>query len=244
MKAFSKFVLILSLASTAFAANERETRSTFRVRDPSSGEIYFTGTDQRMWREQSLLRETRFYDLKGSLVFQEVTELTRADDSLLSYRFQDLLGGGQTSLVRKDNEVVSEHQEEKSSAAQKARFAIRRDLLAPAQVEAFIQRNWEAILSKKTLEFEMIVPQRSASYGFEVLLKDQEERAGKRLYRIVMQPRNFLLRLLAPKLELLWIADPAPHMVLFRGPSPALIRGEKNRILDIEFSNNGFDFAR
>jgi hypothetical protein len=68
-----------------------------------------------------------------------------------------------------------------------------------------------------------------------VRVHESLEANAEKLIRIQAEPRNILLRWLAPPIEFSYREQGKPQLVRFRGPSPTPIKGEKNKILDIFF---------
>lgn len=232
MTATRVFFLSLVLGHNALAAQERVR---FEIRDPETRELYFRGEEIRSRQAGEIRKETLFRDARGQATHREVTHYRAKDHAILKYGYEDYLTGGETSIVKRGSELETRYREAKGSDLREAALPEKPDLLATSVVEEWVRARWSLLLTQRKLRFALLFPQRGQSIDFQVRVQESPQAGAEELIVIVAEPRNLVLRWLAPPIEFSYRNPGTPRLVRFRGPSPTPIKGQKNKILDIFF---------
>ena len=210
-----------------------ESRS-FEIRDAKTQELYFKAFDT--WRKtgSELTRETLYFDLQNHQTNHEWTRYNPQSLLLSAFHFEDSADGNEAHIERKDATLTVSWRQGLKGQTARAALDFRPDMIPSSLVEARIQQGWAQLLAGQPLNIELIVPQRQSTYAFEIVPRARQQIEGEERLLLSAQPRNILLRLLAPRLEFQYSVATGT-LRSFTGPSPTRIRGEEQRPLTLVY---------
>lgn len=243
MRLLSAFGILLSLLARAelLAAQTHEVpaKMEFQIRDPATREVFFKGYEKFTDTGPNARKETFFYDSTNKEVLVEDAVYNRETLRMESYISRSQLTGEETILTSEGNALKIRYRAEGDDPYQETKLAWTTDTFHGKVFDDLIVRNWDSLMQGRTLKFDLILPFRLEARGFQIFHSRRLNREGQDLEVFSLQPQNFLLRALVPKMEFLYTAGPKPQLKIFTGPSVIPIQGETNRMVEIIYGLSG-----
>jgi len=245
MRLISSLGILVSLLATAgltpAQTHEVPEKMEFQIRDPATREVFFKGYEKFTENGPSARKETFFYDSSSKEVLIEDAVYNRETLRMESFMSRSQLTGEETILKSEGNAIKVRYRAEGDDPFKETTLAWTTDTFHGKAFDDLIVRNWDSLMQGQTLKFDLILPFRLESRGFQIFHSRRLNREGQDLEVFSLQPQNFLLRAFVPKMEFLYARGPKPQLKIFTGPSGIPIQGETNRMVEIIY---GFSGAR
>jgi hypothetical protein len=233
-------VSLLAGACPGFAqSTEGVPKMDFQMRDPATREIFFQGYERVTNNGLQTRKETYFFDMNQKEALVEDAIYNR--DSLLmdSYTSRSAVTGEETIMKTDGQRIQIKYRPEKDDSFKETTLSSTAETFHGKVFDDLIVRNWDKLLQGKTLKFDLVLPFRLESRGFQILHQRRETTQGQEMEVFLLQPQNFLLRAFVPKMEFFYARGPKPELKIFTGPSVIPIRGETNRMVEIVYGLSG-----
>lgn len=237
--------LTLLLSSRAFAYEmEDVTTINFELKDPKTGEVYYTGKEDITQDGKNSRRETVYYDAAKKEVEKEVVVYDRETLKVSAYEFKNELTGEESKMDVTGNEAKVVHRAGADAKAKDGTIKVNRNAYHGKVVNYLILRNWKALNSNKIFKFDLILPSRMETIAFQIVHRRSYVKDGDNREVFALIPQNILIRTLAPHLEFEFAATEKPIARQILAPSPLPINGQKDKMIYFSFSYPQFDKAK
>ncbi len=231
------WVLAWALADRGLAYEmEDVTRIDFEVRDPGNREVFFKGTEKISQEAASTRKETWYYDLNKTEVQYENVLYNNRSLRVESYRFKNPLTGEETDVVTQGDTMKIKYRPEFKQAYKEGTLPWPKDGYHGKVFNNLILRHWTSLLQGKPLSFDLVLPYRFESLGFEIVSRKTTKVDGEDREVFALQPTSFIIRAIAPRMEFHYTKGDKPRIRQFSGPCTIPIQGKKDRMVDIIFS--------
>lgn len=237
LKAFRLMIIFLGLQSTAMAYEMEDVqRIDFQIRDPKTQELYFHGIEIFGTVSDRIRKETFYYDSDKKEVQYEDTLYEPKSLRVYDYIFRNSVTGEET-LLKTEGEMAQVRYRAKSGQPFKSGSIPWGVATYHGKVfNNLVLRNWESLLRGKALKFDLLLPFRFETIGFQIVHSKSHTVDGEAREVFVVQPQNILVRALAPRMEMQYTRGSKPRIRVFTGPFTSPVKGESDKILDISFT--------
>jgi hypothetical protein len=99
-----------------------------------------------------------------------------------------------------------------------------------------ILRNWASLLKGQPIKFDLVLPYRFESLGFQIAYGNSTKVAGEDREVFTLKPTSLIIRAMAPHMEFHYTKGEKPGIRQFTGPCTIPIKSKKDRMVDIIFS--------
>lgn len=209
----------------------------FEFLDPKTQAPLVKGVERLEQDGAMVVKHTEYKALEGDKVAQTEDSRYAADSLALDfYHFEDKQTGEMADVRVKDGKAQVQYRADKDADVKTGEIDWTARSLSGKAIPELIQRHWKELLAGDTVIFDLYVPFRLETYTFRARM-DGEPAAkddGKPV-TIRIEPKNWLVRQVAPSIDFVWKTEPQPRLVRYRGPSMVDIAGEKNRKVEIRF---------
>ena len=212
-------------------------RMEFQIRDPQTREIYFEGHETSQEVGLQNRRQTFYYDAGKKEVYFEDASFDKE-----SLRIQEC-----TTINRQSGEetIVKTEGDKARVRFRPSREKEAREEILPwgdrgfhtKVISLLILRNWEKIVGGEPYKFDLMLPFRFESLGFQLVSnKRVKGENGEERESFLLQPQNFIIRAFVPRMEFQFSVGPKPRLSLYKGPSPLPIKGTTNKMMEMQFN--------
>jgi hypothetical protein len=229
------FTIILPARIQAYEMEDVK-RIDFEVRDPDNRELFFTGTENITQEGGSTRKETYYYDLKKTEVQYENVLYNNKTLRVEAYQFKNPVTGEETNLVTKGDAMQIKYRPETREPYKDGTLNWEKSSYHGKVFNNIILRNWASLLKGTPVKFDLVLPYRFESLGFQILYKNAARIYGEEREIFVLQPTSLIIRAIAPRMEFHYTKGEKPRIRQFTGPSTIPIKGKKDRLVDIIFS--------
>jgi hypothetical protein len=227
----------LLYASRAFSYDMDDiTRIAIEVKDPKTGEVYYTGKEEISQDGKADRRETVYYDSAKKEVEKEVVVYDRDSLHVSDYSYKNTLTGEESTISASADEAKISHRESEGRKAKEKTLKIDRNSYFGKVVSYLILRNWKALNNNKIYKFNLILPSRLETIPFQIVHRKSYQKDGENREIFALIPQNILIRTLAPHLELEFSSGDKPLPQQLLAPSPLPIKGQKDKMVYFSFS--------
>jgi hypothetical protein len=232
---------LLTLAGPGSAhATEAPPKMEFQIRDPQTREVFFQGYERVTDTGPNTRKETFFFDMNRKEALVEDAVYNRDSLRMESYVSRSSVTGEETIMKTEGQRIQIKYRPEKDDAFKETTLSWSADTLHGKVFDDLITRNWDKLLQGQMLKFDLVLPFRLESRGFQIFHNRRVSNQGQELEVFSLQPQNFLLRAFVPKMEFYYArSSPKPELKIFTGPSVIPIRGETNRMVEIIYGLSG-----
>jgi hypothetical protein len=232
-------LLALAILLPAYAhAYEMEDvkRIDFEVRDPEQRELFFAGTETISTEGPLTRKETWYYDLKKTEVQYERVVYNSSSLRVENYRFKNPVTGEETELTTQGDRMKIKYRPDSTKTYQDGSLEWEANAYHGKVFNNLILRNWESLRQGKPLKFDLVLPSRFESLGFQIIYKNKRKVDNEEREIFALQPTSLIIRAIAPRMEFHYTAGEKPRIRQFTGPCTIPIQGKKDRMVDIIFS--------
>jgi hypothetical protein len=238
----SKSVFILGfllLTPAAFCNEKGQNSMDFQIRDPQTREVFFQGYERVTDTGPNIRKETFFFDMNRKEALVEDAVYNRDSLRMESYVSRSSVTGEETIMKTEGQRIQIKYRPEKDDGFKETTLSWSSDTLHGKVFDDLIVRNWDKLLKGQMLKFDLVLPFRLESRGFQIFHNRRVTNQGQELEVFSLQPQNFLLRAFVPNMEFYYAAAPKPELKIFTGPSVIPIKGETNRMVEIIYGLSG-----
>ncbi|HYX39727.1 MAG TPA: hypothetical protein VE954_42070 [Oligoflexus sp.] len=243
MRHWRKLGTLVSLLGfiTASPAQGKEASDTmeFQIRDPATREVFFQGFEKVHDTGASTRKETFFFDKARKEVLMEDAVYNRETLRMETYVSRSSVTGEETVLKTEGKSLKISYRAEGDAPFKETTLSWNADTFHGKTFDDLIVRNWDNLLQGKMLKFDLVLPFRLESRGFQIFRTKRTNLDGQDVEVFALQPQNFLLRALVPKMEFFYAPGTRPQLKMFSGPSVIPIQGETNRTVEIIYGLPG-----
>ena len=208
-----------------------DEKMTFEFQDPATHATLLHG-EETVHRDGPDIVKHTVYLWKNDPAQQEETRYDAESLRLATYRFEDKLSGEMASVTVKDGKAEVEYREDKDSKTDTDDIEWGSLALCGKALPDLILKGWSKLQAGSALDFDLYVPFRMETIGFHAVRKEASAGAT----RILVEPRNWMIRQFAPAIEFEFATTGAvPRLTSYLGPSMVRIGGESNRKVEILF---------
>lgn len=235
--------LLLGIMGTAASgwSQDREgfPKMEFQIRDPATREIFFQGYERVTDNGATTRKETFFFDMGRKEALVEDALYNRESLRMESYVSRSSVTGEETIMRTEGKRIQIKYRPEADDSFKETTLPLTPDTLHGKVFDDLIVRNWDKLLQGQMLKFDLVLPFRLESRGFQIFHNRRATAEGQDLEVFSLQPQNFILRALVPKMEFYYARGPKPELKIFTGPSVIPIKGETNRMVEIIYGLSG-----
>lgn len=234
-------VLLLSSISSLGRAYEMEdiARIEFKILDPDSRELVFEGYEVQSEEAAQSRKQTYYYDLKKNQVYIEDAFFDKATLRVAAYNSLNHLSGEETVVKTEGEQARVRFRPSASESPKEKLLPWGKEGFHTKVITQLILRNWAQIVGGRPYKFDLLLPFRFESLGFQLVNNKRVTVEGEERQSFLLQPQNFIIRAFVPRMEFQFSVGPKPRVKLYRGPSPLPVHGETNKPLDMVFEYPG-----
>jgi hypothetical protein len=237
MKRTSLLALALFLPTNLNAYEMEDVkRIDFEVRDPDSRELFFSGTETILHDGPRTRKETWYYDLNKKEVQYENVVYDNSQLRVEAYRFKNPVTGEETDLVTQGDVMTIKYREDSTQKYKDGTLRWETNAYHGKVFNNLILRHWATLRQGKPLKFDLVLPYRFESLGFQIVYKETTKIEGEEREIFALQPTSLIIRAIAPRMEFHYTTGPKPRIRQFTGPCTIPIKGKKDRMVAIIFS--------
>jgi hypothetical protein len=204
---------------------------TFEFFDPSTHKPLVRGEEHVTRDGGDLVKHTVYKTLDGEAAQVEDARYNADSLKLATYHFEDHLSGETADVKVKDGHAHVQYRDDAKSEMKQDDIDWGPDAISGKALPEMILRNWDKLAGGAAIPFELYVPFRLECMAFQAVRKPLPD--GQ--VAIVVEPRNWMIRQLAPQITFVFSAATPPKLALYRGPSMVDIAGESNKKVEIVF---------
>ncbi len=239
-KTLGILVSLLAVARPGSAqTTEAPPKMDFQMRDPATREVFFQGYERVTDNGPNIRKETFFFDMSRKEALVEDAVYNRESLRMESYVSRSSVTGEETVMKMDGKRIQIKYRPESEDRFKETSLSWTPDTLHGKVFDDLIQRNWDKLMQGQMLKFDLVLPFRLESRGFQIFHNRRATSEGQELEVFSLQPQNFLLRAFVPKMEFHYARGPKPELKLFTGPSVIPIKGETNRPVEIVYGLSG-----
>jgi hypothetical protein len=216
--------------------SEEAKRIDFEVRDSKTKELYLTVYELSTVTPETARREAWYYDTKKTEVQYENVLYRRDNLRVENYQFKNSVTGEATDSWTEGETMRVKYRPALDKALQTGSIEWTKDSYHGKVFNNMILRNWSSLRAGNPIKFQLILPFRFESLGFQIAYKKTAQIAGDERVIFALEPTSFFIRAIAPRMEFHYIESDRPRIRQFTGPSSMPLKGEKDRLVDIIFS--------
>lgn len=235
-------ILISLLAVTrpgSAQTTEASPKMDFQIRDPATREVFFQGYERVTDNGPNTRKETFFFDVNLKEVLVEDAVYNRESLRMENYNSQSPMTGEETIMKTDGNSIQIKFRPKSGDSFKETTLSWTPDTIHGKVFDDLIVRNWDKLLQGQKLKFDLILPFRLESRGFQIFHNRRTTAEGQDLEVFSLQVQNILLRALIPKMEFYYARSPKPVLKIFTGPSGLPIKGKPNQMVEIIYGLSG-----
>ena len=228
----------LCLAGSAHAYElEDFKRMEFQIRDPDTREVYFQGYETSQDVGLQNRRQTYYFDQSKKEVYFEDASYDKQSLRVFEALTINRQSGEETIVKTEGDKARVRFRPSSEKEAREETLPWSERGFHTKVVSLLILRHWDQIVSGDAYKFDLMLPFRFESLGFQIVsnkrvkLENGEERES-----FLLQPQNFIIRAFVPRMEFQFSLTPKPRLALYKGPSPLPIKGTSNKTMEMQFT--------
>ncbi|WP_141734558.1 hypothetical protein [Oligoflexus tunisiensis] len=215
---------------------EDVNRIDFEVRDLDNRELFFSGTETITQDGPRTRKETWYYDQNKKEVQYENVVYNSTHLRVESYRFKNPVTGEETELVTQGDVMSIKYREDSTQKYKDGTLRWEPNAYHGKVFNNLILRHWASLRQGKPLKFDLVLPYRFESLGFQIVYKEAAKVDGEDREIFALQPTSLIIRAIAPRMEFHYTTGAKPRIRQFTGPCTIPIKGKKDRMVAIIFS--------
>lgn len=205
----------------------------FVVKDQQSNELIFKGEEDITIKDDLVTKETFYYDLQGALVQKELSVYSYSSLAMFNYAFENRETGEKVQFEAADD-LAKIQAKTRDEGQISGNATVGEGVYLAKPLHHLIVRNWSEISSGENFEFGLLVPSKMDSYEFRIRQLNTENKEGKKLHRLRLEPTSWIARRFVKPMDFLYDGDRVLHR--YEGVTTAAVEGDANRLVTIDFS--------
>ncbi len=231
-------LLTTLITSLTHANNSLAATIEYQIRNIKTGSPIISVNESSGSEGGELIKTTSYQALSGGANQKEVIRFDEPSNTLKTYHYDDFATGEMWDVKVGKGEARVELRTNTGASVSAKVIPWQDGVIVGRQIPDFLLKNWTSLTQGgETLSFELYVPFRQEIIGFQAKVTASDARTSE--YVITAEPRNWLLRKLAPSIvfTIRGPQNPAtePTILKFRGPCPVDFDGVKNQLIEILF---------
>ena len=201
-----------ALLSSGASAAESE-RIGLKMFHKETGKVLYTG-EREITRDGARVTErTVFKKPDGATVQVSATSFEDDTLKLISHELEDLRLGLTEKMEIGAGKVRIEFREARNEDVDRDELDWEDGMVATAMILPLLRRNWEKIAAGGEVEFDLLVPSRQGTVGFQLKKDSAGTVNGAPVTVVVLEPDSFFIRALVDPMYFS-VADEPPHRLL------------------------------
>lgn len=218
MQQLGKTILMLfALCLGVSAYSEERVRKGYAY-DIDSGKQLYVEVHNETWKGDFMQRDRVQYFFPDGTLFANKTVDYGENPQVPDFELQNIVTGHYESAKKKDEQYEVSFQEKQSDKRKTALISLPDQAVSDAGFDRMIELNWEILTSGQSISKDFLVPSMKRFVTFRIEQGQVVNQGDQRYRKIVMQPKNFFIRLAAGKIILKYDFD-APRLRKFEGVS-------------------------
>lgn len=235
LKGLLIFLSILA-APESSSAQDKKLTINFTVHHMDSNEILYRGTERITINESKYFKLNKYYDPTGKVVLEEETIYATSDLKLHLYRYHNMQNDEKTFAQLEGNTLKVQYQKSPKDELQKGTIEWTPSSIHGKTFLEFIVKNWTTVSAGKDLNFALAIPYRFDHINFRIRqTKVVESKDSPPLHYLALEPQNFFLRTVAPKISFIFSGGQQPKVKSFFGPTGLLVDGKQEETVRVDF---------
>ncbi len=233
-------LLLLSFGRSAGALAQEETKVMhFEIRDPETRALVFAGTETVKTQGTQERKETVYSDTSKQELYREDALYEKASLRMLDYEASNKLTGELTKVKAEGANSRVQYRADASKSLREEDMKLGPETFHPKMIHQLIVRHWQSLVAGKSYQFDMLLPFRFQSLGFQLVHFKNLKVGNEERESFLLQPKNFLIRAFVPRMEFQFAKGPEPEIRLYLGPCPVPVKGETNKTMEMVFLPQG-----
>ncbi len=226
--------IMLTLASGASAAETE--RIGLKMFHKETGKLLYTGGREITRDGARVTERTVFKKPDGATVQVSATSFEGDSLKLISHELEDLRLGLTEKMEHSAGKVRIEFREARNEDVDSDDLDWEDGMAVSATILPLLHRNWRKIAAGGEVEFDLLVPSRQGTVGFQLKRDSAGTVNGAPVTVVVLEPDSFIIRALVDPMYF-YVADDPPHRILrYVGRTSVKADDGKDQDLRVEYT--------
>ncbi len=228
------WVIFLLISHSALASRDfLPQRINFDVFDATTKTKIFFGHELISQNQNTLQKETYYFDLQGIKVQSEMVVYDLASLKTKKYELKNYVSGEIASMNIKNDQISFTYKANgKADIIQNDQLKVSGDQYHGKVLHHLIVRNWEQLESGLAKSFKLLVPFRQEQYAFKI----EASKLDPNTSVVTLEPDSWLLRNFVEPMNFYYSITPYKRLTKYVGATTIVTDNNSQRKIEILFS--------